>query len=55
MNTTVILFGVFTFLVIGLGFVRVIELECFVGAGAAWVAGNAYFSAIPPHTPCSSL
>ena len=38
MNTTGILFGVFTFLVIGLGFVRVIELECFVGAGAAWAA-----------------
>jgi hypothetical protein len=36
MNTTGILFGLFTFLAIGLGFVWVIKLEYYVGARAAW-------------------
>jgi hypothetical protein len=36
MNTTGILFGVFTFLAIGLGFVWVIKLEYYVGAHVAW-------------------
>ena len=35
MNTTGILFGVFTFLAIGLGFVWVIKLEYYVGARVA--------------------
>jgi hypothetical protein len=36
MNATGILFGVFTFLAIGLGFVWVIKLEYYVGAHVAW-------------------
>jgi hypothetical protein len=36
MNTTGILFGLFTFLAIGLGFLWVIKLEYYVGARAAW-------------------
>ncbi len=36
MNTTGILFGLFTFLAIGLGFVWVIKLEYYVGAHVAW-------------------
>ena len=40
MNLTGILFGLFTLLAIGLGFVWVIRLEYHVGAHAAWaVAG----------------
>jgi hypothetical protein len=36
MNTTGILFGAFTFLAIGLGFVWVIKLEYYVGAHVTW-------------------
>jgi hypothetical protein len=36
MNTTGILFGLFTFLAIGLGFVWVIKVEYYVGARVAW-------------------
>jgi hypothetical protein len=36
MNATGILFGLFTFLAIGLGFVWVIKLEYHVGAHVAW-------------------
>jgi hypothetical protein len=36
MNLTGILFGAFTFLAIGLGFLWVIKLEYFVGAHVAW-------------------
>ena len=36
MNTTGVLFGLFTFLAIGLGFVWVIKLEYYVGPRAAW-------------------
>jgi hypothetical protein len=36
MNATGILFGAFTFLAIGLGFVWVIKLEYYVGAHVAW-------------------
>jgi hypothetical protein len=35
-NTTGILFGLFTFLAIGLGFLWVIKLEYYVGAHLAW-------------------
>jgi hypothetical protein len=38
-NATGILFGAFTFLAIGLGFVWVIKLEYYVGAQAAWAVG----------------
>lgn len=36
MNTTGILFGAFTFLAIGLGFVWVIKVEYYIGARVAW-------------------
>jgi hypothetical protein len=36
MNVTGILFGAFTFLAIGLGFLWVIKLEYYVGARVAW-------------------
>jgi hypothetical protein len=38
-NTAGILFGAFTFLAIGLGFVWVIKLEYYVGARVAWAVG----------------
>jgi hypothetical protein len=40
MNTTGILFGAFTFVAIGLGFVWVIKLEYHVGAHVAWVVAG---------------
>jgi hypothetical protein len=36
MHPTGILFGLFTFLAIGLGFLWVVKLEYYVGAHAAW-------------------
>ena len=40
MNATGILFGAFTFLAIGLGFVWVIKLEYYVGAHVAWAVAT---------------
>lgn len=61
MNTTGILFGAFTFLAIGLGFVWVIKLECYVGAHVAWAVaalGAAIVLAslfVPGFTPSAIL
>jgi hypothetical protein len=61
MNVTGILFGAFTFLAIGLGFVWVIKLEFYVGAHVAWAVaalGAALVLAslfIPGFTPSAIL